>query len=102
MSDELSELQKHKKKISKETSLLQADLKVVPQSVSYQITGNKIVKCFKKTNGNGYTLFVGNVKVKEKLNDRMTGREVFTPTYQALVKKGLLPDTYKINKKGAQ
>ena len=83
---DLSPLQKQAQRISRETKKNQKGLKVLSESVHYEMNGNKIVRKFKKTNGCSYSTFVGFKERKEK----ESGRMVHTPEFLDLKKKGLL------------
>ena len=88
IKDELSEVQKHRQRISKETAKAQKQLKIIESSIKYHMEGNKIIKTFTKTNNNNYSLFVGFKEVKVK--ESTTGRKELTPAYLELKKKGFL------------
>lgn len=89
--DEASPLQRDRQRQSKETKKAQKLLKVMDDSIRYEVRGNKIVKTFKKNNGNAHSVFVDFVEKDEKTADgKRTGRRKHSPSYLDLKKKGLL------------
>lgn len=84
--DELSDLQRSKQRISKETAKAQKQLKVDEKTISYHLEGNKIIKVFKKNNGNKYSKFIGFREVKDKKSP--VGKKILTPEFLQLQKEG--------------
>ena len=86
--EDLSAIQRHKQRVSKEAARASKVLKIDEKSIQYFLNGNKILKTFKKTNGNTYTVFVG--QKEEAVKDSTTGQKVHSQAYLDLKKKGLI------------